>query len=126
MVESQDTKDYGTLLITDEKQRKIDIQRGGKGASSVVFLFIIFMSFALCLWFPPPNEDEDSIFYFLPPPLSYFQSLPARVFRLQWAEFLLCLCRRSAVCSLFTRPDFDGSPLTITTSRSRVQTNYTE
>lgn len=98
MVENQDTKDYGALLITYEKQRKIDIQREGKGAqvkvasSVVLFLLLFFMSFALCLWLPPPNEDEESIFFILLPPLSYFQSLPARVFRLQWAEFLLCLC----------------------------------
>lgn len=136
-VENQEAKDYGTILITDEKQRKADIQRGSKGAEvktetcgffRCAFFLLFFISFALCLWSPPThthNEDEDSIFYFLPPPL-YFQSLPARVFRLQWAEFLFCLCWRSAVCSHFTRPDFEGSPLTIATSRSRVQTNFTE
>lgn len=31
-VENQEAKDYGTILITDEKQRKADIQRGSKGA----------------------------------------------------------------------------------------------
>lgn len=107
---------------TKEAFWEVSLSRHNQGKTWIFWLHekCFFLLFAVCLQqlliFPWLGQNLSIVHK-----LSYLLSctLPVstyKYFEMKWADFLPCLCWRSAAYSYFIRPDFDDYHLTVTTS----------